>query len=195
MRHKLYEQSLFQLYGTYLALSFPEAVPKRKRKSQMSRKGARWIRWWRICLHCRKPGVLPGLGRSPGGGHGNPLPCSCLENPLDRGAWWATVHGVSKSRTLGDYTFTLTDRRASPMAPWRQELHPQQHAPLRVAVSITGLVSRRSFSTIASNRAPWPRRPVLLSSLSKLWLSSWSLLSRFCRDTWFSQSDVSIKTV
>ena len=42
-------------------------------------------------------GSIPGSGRSPGGGHGNPLQCSCLENPMDRGAWWATVHGVTKS--------------------------------------------------------------------------------------------------
>ena len=42
---------------------------------------------------------IPGSGRSPGGGHGNPLQCSCLETPVDRGAWWATVHGVAKSRT------------------------------------------------------------------------------------------------
>ena len=42
---------------------------------------------------------IPGSGRSPGGGRGNPLQYSCLENPMDRGAWWATVHGVSKSRT------------------------------------------------------------------------------------------------
>ena len=41
-------------------------------------------------------GLIPGLGRSPGGGHDNPLQYSCLENPLDRGAWWATVHGVAK---------------------------------------------------------------------------------------------------
>ena len=39
---------------------------------------------------------ISGLGRSPGGGHGNPLQCSCLENPMKRGAGWATVHGVSK---------------------------------------------------------------------------------------------------
>ena len=39
--------------------------------------------------------LIPGLGRSPGGGHGNPLQCSCLENPMVRGAWWATVHGFS----------------------------------------------------------------------------------------------------
>ena len=42
-------------------------------------------------------GLIPGLGRSPGGGHGNPLQYSCLENPLERWAWWATVHGVTKS--------------------------------------------------------------------------------------------------
>ena len=46
----------------------------------------------------RDTGSIPGLGRSPGGGHGNPLQDSCLENPMDRGAWWATVHGVMKSR-------------------------------------------------------------------------------------------------
>ena len=40
-----------------------------------------------------------GLGGSPGGGHGNPLQCSCLETPVDRGAWWATVHGITKSWT------------------------------------------------------------------------------------------------
>ena len=39
---------------------------------------------------------VPGSGRSPGGGHSNPLQYSCLENPMDRGAWWATVHGVAK---------------------------------------------------------------------------------------------------
>ena len=45
------------------------------------------------------PSSIPGLGRSPGGGHGNPLQCSCLENPIDRGAWKAIVHGVTKSQT------------------------------------------------------------------------------------------------
>ena len=44
-------------------------------------------------------GLIPGSGRSPGEGHGNPLQYSCLENPMDRGAWWAMVHGVAKSQT------------------------------------------------------------------------------------------------
>ena len=44
-------------------------------------------------------GLIPGLGRSPGEGHGNPFQYSCLDNPMDRGDWWATVHGVSKNQT------------------------------------------------------------------------------------------------
>ena len=51
-------------------------------------------------------GLIPGSGRSPGKGNGNPLQYSCLENPIEGGAWWATVHGVAKSRTrLNDFTF------------------------------------------------------------------------------------------
>ena len=42
---------------------------------------------------------IPGLGRSPGGGHGNRLQYSCLKSPMDRGAWWAIVYGVAKSQT------------------------------------------------------------------------------------------------
>ena len=50
------------------------------------------------------PDSVPGLGSSPGGEHGNPLQYSCLENPLDRGAWRVTIHGVTKSRTrLSDF--------------------------------------------------------------------------------------------
>ena len=47
----------------------------------------------------RNAGLILGSGRAPGGGHGNPLQFPCLENPMDRGAWGATVHRVSKSRT------------------------------------------------------------------------------------------------
>ena len=50
-------------------------------------------------LHLRDADLIPRLGRSPGGGHGNPLQYSCLENPVDRGASWATDHRVTKSQT------------------------------------------------------------------------------------------------
>ena len=44
-------------------------------------------------------GLIPGSGRAPGKGNGKPVQYSCLENPMDRGAWWATVHGVAESQT------------------------------------------------------------------------------------------------
>ena len=47
----------------------------------------------------REPGSIPGSGRSPGGGHGNPLQYSYMKNPMDRGAWRAMVHRVAKSQT------------------------------------------------------------------------------------------------
>ena len=50
-------------------------------------------------LDIREAGSIPGSGRSPGGGHGNPLQYACLENPMDRGAWWVTVHSVAQSQT------------------------------------------------------------------------------------------------
>ena len=55
------------------------------------------------------PGLIIGLGRCPREGNGNPLQYSCLENPMDREAWWATAHGVTKSQIrLSDVTYLLT---------------------------------------------------------------------------------------
>ena len=57
------------------------------------------------------PGLIPGLGRSSREGNGNPLQCSCLENPMDGGAWWATVHRVARSQTrVSNFTFTSDDQ-------------------------------------------------------------------------------------
>ena len=59
--------------------------------------------------------MIPGLGRCLGEGNGNPLQYSCLENPTDGGAWWATVHGVAKSWIrLSDLTFTFFNCHLSP---------------------------------------------------------------------------------
>ena len=56
----------------------------------------------------RDVGSVFGILQSPGEGNGNPLQCSCLENPMNRGAWWAAVHGVARSWTrLSDFTFTF----------------------------------------------------------------------------------------
>ena len=59
--------------------------------------------WWlsgkEFTCNAGDVGSIPGSGRSPGEGNGNSLQYSCLENSMDRGAWWATVHGVTKGRT------------------------------------------------------------------------------------------------
>ena len=59
----------------------------------------------------RDTGLIPRSRRSPGGGHDSPLQCSCLQNPMDRGAWWATVHRVTKSDSIEvtSHTHTHTD--------------------------------------------------------------------------------------
>ena len=51
------------------------------------------------------PGLIPGSGRSPGEGNGNPLQYSCLENPMGGGAWWATVHGVTEESDMPEWLY------------------------------------------------------------------------------------------
>ena len=69
----------------------------------------------RLPCNTRNMGSIPGLGRSPGGGNGNPLQYSCLENPMGRGAWQTTAYGVIKSQTqLSDQHFTSVDKKPVP---------------------------------------------------------------------------------
>ena len=78
-------------------------------------RSARVVQWAsQVAQQIKNPSAIQeaqvwslGRRRSPGGGHSNPLQYSCLENPVDRGAWWATVHGVAKSQTrLSDWART-----------------------------------------------------------------------------------------
>ena len=59
-----------------------------------------WLRQYRVWLQCRRPEFDPKVKMIPGEGNGNPLQYSCLENPMDKGAWWATPHGVTESDTI-----------------------------------------------------------------------------------------------
>ena len=102
---------------------------------------------------------IPGSGRSPGEGNGNPLQYSCLENPMDGGAWGATVHGVAKSRTqLSDLTFNFQCWRSwSWRVLWRPTRPSRTNTQKRCPFHYRGLEckSRKSRDTW-SNRQIWP---------------------------------------
>ena len=66
-----------------------------------------WLNGKESC-QCRRHGFHPWVEKIPGEGNGNPLQYSCLENSMDRGAWWATAHGITKSRTLTLFTWVFT---------------------------------------------------------------------------------------
>ena len=71
-------------------------------------------------------GLIPGSGRSPGGGHGNPLQYLCLENSMDRGAWWAIVHGASKSWST---LLRIEGQIIEPFSLWQTEISLLKHLP------------------------------------------------------------------
>ena len=77
-------------------------------------------------------GLIPGSGRSPGGGNGNPLQYSCLENPMDRGAWWATAHGVTQSQAC--LPTHAHEKQASPS---------HGKGPDRPSACVSGLLQRQ----------------------------------------------------
>ena len=92
----------------------------------------------------RDAGLIPGLGRSAGGGHGNPLQYSCLENPMNRGAWQATVHGITKTQTGLSGS---AQRREANTLPTLQRLSLWLLLPSSLSRS-SSLTQARAFSLI-----------------------------------------------
>ena len=83
---------------------------------------------------CRRPGdsdLVPGLGRSPGGGHGNPLQYPCPENPMHRGAWQAIVHGCSKESDTIEHTHKVVVELQLRASIWSQSPPAARDIPLR----------------------------------------------------------------
>ena len=85
-------------------------------------------------FHCRRPSLIPGLGKYPGGGHANPLQNSYLENPTDRGAWWATVHRVAESDTA-EHTCTRCVGSFFKCSTFQHHLFKRQCFPLNFAIA------------------------------------------------------------
>ena len=111
------------------------------------------------------PGSIPGLGRSPGEGNDNPLQYSFLENPVDRGAWLATVHGVAKSRTrLSNFTTLLQPVSMLPSVSSRQFTQQPEVSFSRKDQKMSPLGSQPSSSATPHPRPhlrvqPWPGMP------------------------------------
>ena len=115
-------------------------------------------------------GSIPRLGRPPGGGHGNPLQCSCLENPMDRGAWLATVHRLTKNwiwvkQLSGHATCQGTNMGLVPT----------------IVMSIPIIYSETKKITIEWVCGPSGAtvNPTETKSLSNFWLPSASVLTRW----------------
>ena len=88
----------------------------------------------------RDTGLIPGSGRSPEGGHGNPLQYSCLENPVDRGAWQATVHRGCKESDMTEATNTQSQsRNVLCFHSGQSRLHG--FSPVNATVISTGMVN------------------------------------------------------
>ena len=131
---------------------------------------------------CRRLGFNPRVRRSPGGGHGKPLQGSCLENRMDRGAWRATVHGVTKSWTwLSDVflSFTFTQAGWDLRWPWGPAaLSPPRLAHLPLALSLCQpqdvAVNSFFFSLKSLFHSPRPIK-ILFVALSSDLPFQWSL--------------------
>ena len=126
-------------------------------------------------------GSVPGSGRSPGGGNGNPLQYPCLENPTDRGAWWATVHGVTElDMTKCTHTaIVCVYKSQTPNLSFPQVLfHPlTRYMQLPLFIIFVGFPggsdgkesacqNRRPSFNPWVGKIPWQRTPVLLPGAS-----------------------------
>ena len=150
--------------------------------------------------------MIPGSGRSPGEGNGNPLQYSCLENPMDGGALWATVHGVTKSRTwLSDFTFifrklkNLKQYWTSLVVQWLRICLPVQwmqawsHKPANLGEDFTchraaksmyhNYWSPRTLEPVLYNTSHHKEKPRTVESLYQMIITSKSpaLCALFCR--------------
>ena len=119
----------------------------------------------------KRCGSIPESGRSSGGGNCNPLRCSCLENPMDRGAWWATVNGVLKSQTrLSTYTLKNRERvMGCKSQPTSQQKYPSVENGGGKSINIKTIPIPNIFSLQISSRTVklWPLYPPLEEDLIK----------------------------
>ena len=129
----------------------------------------------------KNPGLIPALGRFPGGGHGNPLQYSCLGNPMDRGVWPLTVHGVTKSRLqLNNWTCSWVNLTVYVTCP---KSHKSNNFFFFLA-TLDQLVREGNGTPLQyfAWKIPWMEEPGRLQSMGSLevghnWVTSLSLFT------------------
>ena len=134
---KLYSLSNFQIYNTVLLTvntDFPSGSAGKESTCNVGDTG--------------DLGLIPRSRRFPGGGHGNPLQYSCQENPMDRGDWWATVHGVTKNRT---------------QLKWLSLAHHSLESLCRILYTQNLFILKQGICTF------WPPSLILPTSTPSLW--------------------------
>ena len=99
--------------------------------------------------HARDPGSIPGSGRFPAEGNGNPLRYSCLENPMDRGVWWATTPGIAKSQIELSDLNTHTDNGGSSLCATHKHGDPRP-----VGTRISAMLTPTCLATNSSEDCP-----------------------------------------
>ena len=99
------------------------------------------------------PGSIPGLGRSPGRGHGNPLQYSCLENPMDRGAWKATVHGIAKDLDTTEWLTHFHNSNHGQTSAFPLSAHPPA-SPLLLLEELRSLSQKTKGTPIKKKKKP-----------------------------------------
>ena len=130
-----------------------------------------WDQWVSLVAQTvvwREPGSMPGSGRSPGEGNGNPLQYSCLENPTDGGAWQATVHRVAKSRTrLRDFTFLSFWDTGLPWWLTRLKNLPTLEETQVPSLGLEDPLEKgmATYSSILAWRIPWTEKSDRLQSM------------------------------
>ena len=122
-------------------------------------------------LNVGNPGLIPGLGKSPGEGNSNPVQYSCLGNPIDRGAWWSSAHGVAKRLTqlsnehfhflhiylqidldIHTYTYTQYDYLSSPTWP---NMTIISHVATEISLTVSWFLFSASHSLFANLHPMW----------------------------------------
>ena len=101
-------------------------------------------------------GSIPGSGRPPGEGNSNPLQYSCLENPMDGGAWWATVHGVAQSRTrLKQLSSSSSSHYFSWEIPWTEEPGSPWGSRVRHNIETKTITTTTHDGILLSHKKEW----------------------------------------